>query len=169
MQESAYTKGFPESWEELHRTAKALAWRLLENNKFEGVIAITRGGLVPAAIVARGLEIRVVDTLSSISYHDNSAEKLEEKQREPVQIVKAPSLTNTGSNWLIVDDLVDTGETAKAVRALLPEAHFATVYAKPAGRPLVDTFVTEVSQDTWIYFPWDLEPRPVDPISFSNR
>ncbi len=169
MQESSYTKGFPVSWEELHRTAKALAWRLLENNKFEGVIAITRGGLVPAAIVARELEIRVVDTLSAISYHDNSAEKLEEKQRETVQIVKAPSQTKTGRNWLIVDDLVDTGETAKAVRALLPKAHFATVYAKPAGRPLVDTFVTEVSQDTWIYFPWDLEPRPVDPISFSNR
>ena len=55
MQESAYTKGFPVSWEELHRTAKALAWRLLENNKFEGVIAITRGGLVPAAIVALSL------------------------------------------------------------------------------------------------------------------
>ena len=53
MQESAYTKGFPVSGEELHRTAKALAWRLLENNQFEGVIAITRGGLVPAAIVAR--------------------------------------------------------------------------------------------------------------------
>jgi xanthine phosphoribosyltransferase len=115
------------------------------------------------------LEIRVVDTLSAISYHDNSAEKLDEKQRETVQIVKAPSYTKTGKNWLIVDDLVDTGETAKAVRALLPKAHFATVYAKPAGRPLVDTFVTEVSQDTWIYFPWDLEPRPVDPISFNNR
>ncbi len=169
MQESVYTKGFPVSWEELHRTAKALAWRLLEEPKFDGVIAITRGGLVPAAIVARELEIRVVDTLSAISYHDNSAEKLDEKQRETVQIVKAPSYTKTGKNWLIVDDLVDTGETAKAVRALLPKAHFATVYAKPAGRPLVDTFVTEVSQATWIYFPWDLEPRPVDPISFNNR
>ena len=75
---------------------------------------------MPAAIVARELEIRVVDTLSAISYHDNSAEKLDEKQRETVQIVKAPSYTKTGKNWLIVDDLVDTGETAKAVRALLP-------------------------------------------------
>ena len=75
---------------------------------------------MPAAIVARELEIRVVDTLSAISYHDNSAEKLDEKQRETVQIVKAPSYTKTGKNWLIVDDLVDTGETAKAVRALYP-------------------------------------------------
>jgi xanthine phosphoribosyltransferase len=33
--------------------------------------------------------------------------------------------------------------------------HFATVYAKPEGRPLVDTFITEFSQDTWILFPWD--------------
>jgi xanthine phosphoribosyltransferase len=41
------------------------------------------------------------------------------------------------------------------VRGILPGAHFATVYAKPMGRPMVDTFITEVSQDTWIYFPWD--------------
>ena len=40
-----------------------------------------------------------------------------------------------GAGVLIVDDLVDTGQTAKIVRALLPRAHFATVYAKPMGRP----------------------------------
>ena len=51
--------------------------------------------------------------------------------------------------------LVDTGKTAKVVREIVPRAHLATVYAKPMGRPLVDTFITEVSQDTWIYFPWD--------------
>ena len=62
----------------------------------------------------------------------------------------------TGQELSIVDDLVDTGATAKLVREMLPEAHFATVYAKPLGRPLVDTFITEVSQDTWIYFPWDM-------------
>ena len=56
---------------------------------------------------------------------------------------------------LLVDDLVDTGKTAKVVREIVPRAHLATVYAKPMGRPLVDTFITEVSQDTWIYFPWD--------------
>jgi xanthine phosphoribosyltransferase len=51
------------------------------------------------------------------------------------------------------------------VRDMLPKAHFATIYAKPAGRPLVDTFVTEVSQDTWIYFPWDIEPQFIQPIA----
>ena len=71
---------------------------------------------------------------------------------------------NEGKGVLIVDDLVDTGRTAKIVRKILPKAHFATVYAKPMGRPMVDTFVTEVSQDTWIYFPWDTGLAFVPPI-----
>jgi len=69
-----------------------------------------------------------------------------------------------GRHVLIVDDLVDTGATARAVRAMLPNAHFATVYAKPEGRPMVDTFVTEVSQDTWIYLPWDMGLAFTPPI-----
>jgi hypoxanthine phosphoribosyltransferase len=69
-----------------------------------------------------------------------------------------------GKGVLIVDDLVDTGATAKVVREMMPQAHFATVYAKPSGRPLVDTFVTEVSQDTWIYLPWDMDLQFAPPI-----
>ena len=59
----------------------------------------------------------------------------------------APGLATRllGEGLLIVDDLVDTGVTARIVRAMLPKAHFATVYAKPAGRPLVHTFVTDVA------------------------
>ena len=45
-------KSFPVSWAELNRTSKALAWQLLELGPFKGLIAVTRGGLVPAAIVA---------------------------------------------------------------------------------------------------------------------
>jgi len=150
-------KAFPVSWEELHRTSKALAWRLLELGPFDGVVAVTRGGLVPAAIVARELEIRVIETACLASYHGQS-------QGNKVEILKPPSMAESGAGWLVIDDLVDTGETGKVLRRLLPDAHFATVYAKPQGRPVVDTFVTEVSQDTWIYFPWDMEPQPTQPI-----
>lgn len=149
-------KSFPVSWEELHRTSKALAWRLLELGPFEGLVAVTRGGLVPAAIVARELEVRLIDTACISSYHGSAQGAL--------NVLKPSEMAGDGAGWLIVDDLVDTGETAKALRAMMPKAHFATVYAKPAGRPLVDTFVTEVSQDTWIFFPWDLEPQPSTPI-----
>jgi xanthine phosphoribosyltransferase len=139
------------TWDQLHRDARALAWRLLEKGPFKGVVAITRGGLIPAAIIARELEIRVVETVSIITYD-------EENKGEP-RVTKAPVAAGDGEGFLIVDDLVDTGTTARIVRGLLPKAHFATVYAKPQGRPLVDSFITEVSQDTWILFPWDTEPQ----------
>ena len=140
-------KTFPVSWEELHRNAKALAWRLASNGPWKGIVAITRGGLVPAAVVARELELRLIDTLCIASYDD--------RQQGEMTVLKR--VEGDGQGWLIIDDLVDTGRTAKAVREMLPRAHFATIYAKPAGRPLVDTFITEVSQDTWILFPWDQE------------
>ncbi len=154
---SIYDKSFPVSWEEIHRNSKALAWRLSETKPCKGIIAVTRGGLVPAAIVARELDIRLIDTFCVLSYN--------QKTKGDIQVLKESSVANNGEGWLIVDDLVDTGETIKAIRSSLPNAHYATVYAKPSGRKQVDTFITEVSQDTWIYFPWDMEMKPAPTIS----
>ena len=151
----AHTKSFPVTWDELHRHARALAWRLLDLGPWQGIVAITRGGLVPAAIVARELDIRLIDTVCVASYDD--------RDRGDITVLKR--IGGDGAGWLIIDDLVDTGHTARAVREMLPKAHFATVYAKPAGRPLVDTFITEVSQDTWILFPWDIEPQYIPPLA----
>ncbi len=146
-------KAFPVSWDQFHRDARALAWRLASAGPFDALVAITRGGLVPAAIVARELDVRVIETVCIVSYHDY-------KTQGGLKVLKAIGADlaklNQGARILIVDDLVDTGATAKVVREMLPKAHFATVYAKPLGRPMVDTFITEVSQDTWIYFPWDM-------------
>jgi xanthine phosphoribosyltransferase len=147
-------KAFPVSWDQFHRDARALAWRLSGAGPFQSIVCITRGGLVPAAIVSRELEIRLIETVCVASYHDY-------KSQGDLTVLKgvgADVLATggaDGSSILIVDDLVDTGRTAAIVRKMLPKAHFATVYAKPMGRPMVDTFITEVSQDTWIYFPWD--------------
>lgn len=155
-------KSFPVSWDQFHRDSRALAWRLTGLNTFDAVVAIARGGLVPATIVARELNIRVVETVSVKSYdHQNKGD---------VRVLKALSseilgMNQDGKKILIVDDLVDTGATARVVRDMLPGAHFATVYAKPMGRELVDTFITEVSQDTWIFFPWDLDVAYAAPIS----
>ena len=146
-------KIFPVSWDQFHRDSRALAWRLSGVGPFEAVVCITRGGLVPAAIVARELGIRVIETVCVVSYNHTQQGELEVlKDIAPAVVARGGG---QGAGVLIVDDLVDTGQTAKVVRGLLPRAHFATVYAKPMGRPMVDTFITEVSQDTWIYFPWD--------------
>jgi len=152
-------KTFPVSWWELHSDAKALAWRLIDKldeiGPLKGVVGVARGGLVPATVVARELDIRLVETLCIASYKD----------REQGEIEVLKTLEGDGTGWLIVDDLVDTGATARKVRELLPKAHFASVYAKPEGKPTVDTYVTEVSQDTWILFPWDSEMQEVPPLA----
>jgi xanthine phosphoribosyltransferase len=155
-------KSFPVTWDQFHRDSRALAWRLSGEGPFEAVVAIARGGLVPAAIVARELNIRTVESVAIKSYdHQNQGQ---------IKVLKPMAqaildVAKNGGKVLIVDDLVDTGATARIVRDMLPGAHFATVYAKPMGREMVDTFITEVSQDTWIFFPWDLDVTYVAPIS----
>ena len=156
-----HEKGFHVSWDQIHRDSRALAWRLdgqgPDNGAWKAVVAITRGGMAPAMIVARELGIRLVDTVSVKSYdHQDQTE---------AKILNAPDkdMMGDGTGVLIVDDLVDSGKTLELVRSLFPRAHFATVYAKPKGRPQVDTFVTEVSQDTWIFFPWDMALQYVEP------
>jgi xanthine phosphoribosyltransferase len=154
-------KVFPVSWDQFHRDARALAWRLNAAGPFTALVCITRGGLVPAAIVARELGVRIIETVCIVSYDD-------EKRQGELQVLKGVAeqvaKLGDGAGILVIDDLVDTGATARLVRDMLPKAHFATVYAKPLGRPLVDTFITEVSQDTWIYFPWDTALTFVPPI-----
>lgn len=156
-----HEKGFHVSWDQIHRDARALAWRLdgkgPDNGAWRAVVGITRGGLVPAMIVSRELDIRTVDTISVQSYAH--------QDRNEARVIKSPQaeLMGDGTGILIVDDLVDSGKTLELVRSLYPKAHFATVYAKPAGKPLVDTFITEVSQDTWIFFPWDMALQYVQP------
>ncbi len=158
-----HEKGFHVSWDQMHRDSRALAWRLdgkgPDDGMWKAVVGITRGGLVPAMIVARELDIRRVDTISIKSYNHQT-------QGSIPQIIKAPQadLMGDGTGILIVDDLVDSGKTLEVVRKLYPNAHFATVYAKPSGKPQVDSYITEVSQDTWIFFPWDMALQYVQPF-----
>ena len=160
------SRAFPVSWDQFHRDCRALAWRLSGLGPFSAMVTVTRGGLVPAAIVARELSIRIIETVSIASYHGETGANEEVQGAARVLKGLAPDLSaGKGTGVLVIDDLVDTGQTARIMRDLLPDAHFATVYAKPLGRPLIDTFVTEVSQDTWIYFPWDLGLSFQSPIA----
>ena len=156
-----HEKGFHVSWDQMHRDSRALAWRLdgrgPDDGAWKAIVAITRGGMAPAMIIARELDVRVIDTISVKSY--------QKQDRSEAQVLKAPDaeIIGDGEGVLIIDDLVDSGKTLELVRSLYPKAHFATVYAKPEGRGQVDSFITEVSQDTWIFFPWDMALQYVQP------
>lgn len=157
-----HEKGFHVSWDQIHRDSRALAWRLdgkgPDDGAWRAIVAITRGGMAPAMIIARELDVRTVDTISIKSY--------DHQDQTTATVLKAPdaAMMGDGTGILVIDDLVDSGKTLELCRELYPNAHFATVYAKPSGRPQVDTYITEVSQDTWIFFPWDMALQYVQPF-----
>ena len=158
------------SWVELHRDARYLSEVLHQKGPWKGIIAVTRGGLVPAALVARELDIRLVDTICVSSYDAGQGGETRERPAQvqgEVRVLKG--VAGDGAGYLLIDDLVDTGRTARVVRELLPKAFFATLYAKPAGRPIVDLCVKEFKQTKWIHFPWDIEYKFATPIKEGGR
>ncbi|MFU8784730.1 xanthine phosphoribosyltransferase [Aliidiomarina sp.] len=150
------------SWEELHRATRELARRQLPAEQWKGVIAVSRGGLVPGAIVARELNLRVVESACVRSYAHQS------QAAEP-ELLKPIACTEDGEGFLVVDDLVDTGNTLRFLRKMLPKAKFITVYAKPEGLPLVDEYEADIEQNVWIHFPWDMHLHYVDPLAGEDR
>jgi len=143
------------SWEQFHSDARTLASRLINRKDLKKIICVTRGGLFPAAILARELEIRFIDTICVAGYD-------EETRGSAASLLKVPE--TDGEGVLVVDDLVDSGRTGNIIRKLMPKAYFVTMYAKPIGQKIVDDFVLSVDQDTWILFPWEAELSPASPL-----
>ncbi len=145
------------SWQEVHRDARQLAAQLLDQGEWKGIVVITRGGMMPAAIIARELELRLVETLCLASYQG--------QERGALQLLKGVELADEGAGWLVIDDLADTGQTLALVQKMLPRAHIACLYVKPEGQGVVHSYVQAVSQETWIRFPWDLEMHYATPLA----
>ena len=113
-------KSFPVSWDQFHRDSRALAWRLTSEGPFHAIVAITRGGLVPAAIIARELNIRMIESVSVKSYDHQNQGKIIVLKAINSDLVAADA---AGQKILIIDDLVDTGATARVVRDKIGRAH----------------------------------------------
>lgn len=137
----------PLTWDEISLHAKSLALKLAGKGAWKGVVAITTGGMVPACIIARHLGVKNIDTLCISSYDNQNQRKAD--------VIKSASAAGDGEGWLVIDDLSDTGNTFRAARLLMPKAHYASLYAKPAGEDAVDTYIMSVSTDTWLHFPWE--------------
>lgn len=143
------------TWDMLQIYTRKLADRLLKKNSWNQIIAVSRGGLVPSALLAREMGIRCVDTICISSYnYDN----LKKKRK----IIKKAD--GNGEQVIVIDDLVDTGGTAKIIRNLYPQAYFVTIFAKPMGRLLVDDYVIDIPQNVWIEQPWDMSISYIPPL-----
>ena len=146
------------TWDMFQMHARKLSERLLPASQWKGIIAVSRGGLFPAAVLARELGIRHIETVCIASYHDHN-------NQGELQVLHAAQVPDGGEGFIVVDDLVDTGNTARAIRQMYPNVKFVTVFAKPAGAELVDDYVIDIPQNTWIEQPWDLGLTFVPPLS----
>ena len=137
----------PLSWDDIQRDADSLAAQDRVRRQWSGILAIARGGMIPATLLAHRLDVRRIDMISVVTYDDRSIGAPE--------IMIRPRIEGSGADWLVVDDLVDTGTTMRIVRAMYPGITAAVLYTKPKGHALADAFVRSVPQDTWVLFPWD--------------
>src|ERR1019366_5933044 len=127
------------SWEDFHLATQKLVEKLKNQGlKFDKIIAIARGGMIPAGILGQELDIHHIDTVCISSYCD------EKHTQAELKILKA--LASDDRDMLAIDDLVDSGKTFDIISKMMPNAHFACIYAKPIGKQFVHTYVQEVDQ-----------------------
>ena len=145
------------NWNQFEKDIKNLANKIKAKRVIGGVfnkynctkiLAISKGGLIPAYYLARYLGIKYVSTLCVQSYTD------ENNKIELSTIPKVIQKNNT-KGWLIVDDIVDSGETMKLAKSLYPNSIFASVYKKDSFKDTekLDFYAEEV--DGWLIFPWE--------------
>ncbi len=138
------------SWQDFHRDVKNLADKIRVSGNYSQIIAVSRGGLLPAGILAYELDIRKTQTINMSSYDHN----YERRRDEDIELECHIDVVD--EHTLIVDDLADTGRTFQILRKKFPQAHFACVYAKPQGGADAGIFARALPEQ-WIVFPWDVE------------
>jgi xanthine phosphoribosyltransferase len=144
------------SWDEVQFLCRALAERIhTQHPNIKKILAITRGGLFPAGILARELNIKHIETVGLESYT--------EKERGQINLLK-PFSPDFSEDVLLVDDLADTGNTLNYLQKSLKSPVTVTLYVKPMGRHLVHFYAEEVPQTTWIRFPWDTARTYTPPL-----
>lgn len=150
-------KKYTVSWDMFQSYVRDLAKQLLPTSQWKGIIAVSRGGLFPASILARELGIRHVETISIVSYSQHFVQ-----DKDPLKVLTKPE--GDGEGFIIVDDLADSGNTVRELKRLYPKGYIVTVFAKPKGAPLVDKYLIDIAQDTWIEQPWDMAITYVPPL-----
>lgn len=138
------------TWQEIERLVEDLASKIQAVEplgKYRGIIAISRGGLVPAGMLSYALNINRVRVAGVESYH--------QKDQTHLKTIHIPRIEKGSGHYLLIDDLVDTGKTVNYLRKSLPPVTVATLIAKPKGESEADVFAKECPQDTWVTFPWE--------------
>jgi len=140
------------SWSEYGNLAEALAEKVRANRKhYDLVVGIARGGIPVAMVVADHLDVKI-DFVNVKSYNDIG-------KRTAPRILSTLTSGVEGKDILLVDDLVDQGDTLAFMKRYLGDQHprtleTAVMFKKPWSRTEPDYFLENVSE--WIVFPFEL-------------
>lgn len=147
------------SWEQVEGLTKGVVQKI-DEERFDVILAITRGGLVPATLLCEKFGLRTILVATVIFYHDDGC---------PLYGIVEPRFlsfpspdTLEGRRVLIVDDVWDTGRTAKAVRDRTLRANpsvvkVAVLNYKPKNNICTDVepdFYGDIEED-WVVYPWE--------------
>lgn len=138
------------SWADFHQDVKKLCQKIKESGNYDKIIAVSRGGLIPAGIIAYELDIRNNEAINFSSYDGQEA------RRSDDDIEVSANIGEVNEKTLIIDDLADSGRTFRVLRQFYPKAKFACVYAKEKGASSTDIYAVDMP-DEWVVFPWDVE------------
>jgi hypoxanthine phosphoribosyltransferase len=128
----------------VHQMSQVLDPKSYEN----GIMTVTRGGLVPTAMLTHLLPVRRIETICLRSYGD--------REQTTFEMLNVPNLnTMGGTGWLVLDDIADTGKSFRYIKSWLPSAAFCSLVMKPMADNVVDEYALKVEQDTWVVFPWE--------------
>lgn len=150
------------TWNDFGASARQLAQQIVDDHwRPDLVVAVARGGLLPAGAVSYALGVKAMGTMNVEFYTD-----VNETLDEPMLLDPLMDTTDLpGKKILVVDDVADSGKTLAKVMEMLAEfegadVRSAVIYHKPRSI-VVPNYVWKQTDD-WIVFPWSAEP-PVQP------
>jgi hypoxanthine phosphoribosyltransferase len=139
------------TWEEFYKECNSAGTYI---NKPDIIIAIGRGGFVPATLLSHKLNIKDVYNIGLQSYDGQKSNEI-----KVIQDLDFNSFDTTES-ILIVDDISDKGNTLKYVVERFKQSGFKniqtfTLYIKTGTKFIPDIYAKEFDQHTWVVFPWE--------------
>lgn len=145
------------TWQEVNRSLRAAADIFKsEGVKPKAIVGISRGGLIPAVILSHLLDVPRVEFVR-ISTYEGKKKLREAKVTDQSEGFAELVGSGLGKDVVIVDDIVDSGDTIQLLSRALPHALVAVLVAKEGKQDLCNIASTICPPSCWVVFPWETE------------